>query len=121
MKRENAEDLFASQCRARLLPRYEREYRFARRLRRLWRFDFAFPRYRVAVEIEGLAVRRLAGELVVMGRHASIKGIKGDMQKYNAAALLGWSVLRFDQKAIAPKHAIEMTVRVLAARGWRGS
>lgn len=117
--RDNANELFATQCRAFGLPRFERETHFALSLGRNWRFDFAFRKYKLAVEIEGLAVRRLAGQLVVMGRHASIQGIKDDMEKYNAAVLLGWSVLRFEQKAVAPKLAIETTIRVLTARGWR--
>jgi hypothetical protein len=90
---------------------------------RLWRFDFCFPDYWLAVEIEGLAVQRLHDKngpvLVVRGRHASITGIREDMLKYNTAALLGWTVLRFEQVAVRPRDAIEMTMRVLAARGWK--
>lgn len=119
IKREGPEDLFAMQCRAAMLPAFERQYVFAEDIGRRWRFDFAFPDYWLAVEIEGLAVRRLAGQLVVMGRHASIQGIKDDMEKYNTAALLGWTVLRFDQQAVGPKRALAMTMRVLQARGWK--
>lgn len=120
-ERDNANELFATHCRAFCLPPFQRELQFAMELGRKWRFDFAFRKYMMAVEIEGLSVRRLAGELVVMGRHASIQGIKDDMEKYNAAVLLGWSVLRFEQKSVQPKLAIETTIRVLAARGWRAT
>lgn len=114
------EELFANQCVMYRLPRVERQVLFAKQaLGRRWAFDFAFPDYWVAVEIDGVAVKRLAGQLVVMGRHASIEGIKGDHEKINSAILLGWSVLRFLQTDVKPKRAIETTMRVLATRGWK--
>lgn len=120
-KKGDPEELYGEQCRAFRLPAVEPQLRFAKAIGRQWRFDFAFPQYKLAVEIEGLVVMRLAGELVVRGRHASIKGIKDDMEKYNTAALFGWTVLRFQQQDVKPKRAIEMTMRVLAARGWPGA
>lgn len=116
---DGPEELFATQCRSYRLPRFERQLFFAQRLERKWRFDFAFPRYKLAVEIDGVEVRRIHGELVVLGRHASISGMRGDNEKINSAILLGWSVLRFLQSDVKPKLAIETTMRVLAARGWR--
>jgi very-short-patch-repair endonuclease len=62
-----------------------REYVFAPPRR--WRFDFAWVKQRVAVEIEG--------GLWMRGRHTTAKGMLADMDKYNAAAALGWFVLRF--------------------------
>lgn len=112
------EDMLAAQ----LVPfglRFEREYRFAKSYGRQWRFDFAFRQYLVAVEIEGLAPRKVGREIVAGGRHGTVKGIKEDMRKYNAAALLGWLVLRFEQNDVRPRRAIDMTLRVLASRGWR--
>lgn len=121
-KKAGPEDLFAAQCRQYRLPPFERQHMFAKQLLgRRWMFDFGFVGYKLAVEIEGLVVMRLAGELVVRGRHASIKGIKDDMEKYNTAALLGWTVLRFEQQAVKPERAIHMTQRVLASRGWKGA
>ena len=119
--RETAEDQFAAQCRALKLPPVERQHVFAKEATgRLWRFDFAWRNYWLAVEIEGIVPRRLpTGQVVVGGRHGSVAGIIEDMEKYNTAALLGWTVLRFPQKYVRPKHAVEMTMRVLAARGWR--
>lgn len=120
-KKASPEDLFAAQCRQYRLPPFERQLMFAKQaLGRRWTFDFGCREYMLAVEIEGLVVMKLAGQLVVRGRHASIAGIIEDMEKYNAAALLGWTVLRFPQKYIKPEHAIHMTQRVLAARGWQG-
>jgi very-short-patch-repair endonuclease len=136
------EDLFAAQCRSYRLPRVEQQHYFAKCIGRRWRFDFAFPDYKLAVEIEGLVVRRVwSAELqgggpvtikgyvanvtkceamtVAMGRHATITGFREDTQKYNTAAMLGWTVIRFLQNDVKPGHAIEMTQRVLAAKGWK--
>jgi hypothetical protein len=114
-----AEDIFAVHLSQHRTIVFERQYYFAKSIGRRWRFDFAFPRYKVAVEINGVCVRRLAGQLVVMGRHASIEGIRGDYEKLNHAALMGWHVLSFLQSDVKPRDAITMTLRVLASRGWR--
>lgn len=60
-----------------------REYRFHPTAG--WRFDFALPAIRVAIEIEG----GLHG-----GRHVRPKGFIEDATKYNAATLAGWRLLR---------------------------
>jgi len=105
---------FADQVAARGLPEPERELLFASELGRRWRFDFAWPDHKVALEIEGLVVMRVNGELQVKGRHASITGFKDDCEKYAWAAVLGWRVLRFEQSQVKSKFAIEMLERVLA-------
>jgi very-short-patch-repair endonuclease len=95
-------------------------------MERRWTFDFAWPEYKLAVEIEGLVILPMYTKpnaeadrrFVVMGRHASPDGIKGDMDKYNAAAQLGWYVLRFEQDRVKNKTAIDTTMRVLASKGW---
>jgi hypothetical protein len=119
-KVDSAEDLFASQCRSFMLPMPERQVLFAKASHgRMWRFDFCWRQYMVAVEIEGIVPRRLpSGMLVMAGRHGSVAGVIEDMEKYNTAALLGWTVLRFPPKYVKPKKAIEATMRVLAVRGW---
>ena len=70
-----------------LLPP-QREYRF--HPSRKWRFDFAWPDFRVAVEIDG--------GIFVGGRHVDPLGGHGDRTKNNAAVALGWRVLRYDAK-----------------------
>lgn len=65
-------------------PPSEREYRFDRS--RKWRFDFAWPDVKFAVEIEGLTHDG--------GRHQRIKGFQQDLDKYQAAMLQGWTVYR---------------------------
>lgn len=53
---------------------------------RKWRFDFAWPEYRIALEIEG--------GTHIGGRHNRGKGYEADCEKYNCATLAGWAVLR---------------------------
>lgn len=81
----NLERAFETYCNMWGLPPYHREYRFHDTRR--WRFDFAWPERNVAVEIEGGVWTR--------GRHTRGKGFENDCEKYNAAVLLGWRVLRF--------------------------
>lgn len=117
-KRGPEED-FEFQCRQFGLPPLERQLRFAKDLGRQWRFDFAFPDYWLAVEIQGVVVRRIGGKMVTMGGHADVQGMRNDHDKHNTATLLGWSVLQFMPSEIRPRRAIEMTMRVLADRGWK--
>jgi hypothetical protein len=53
---------------------------------RKWRFDWAIPAFMIAVEYEGLMSNK--------SRHTTIKGFTGDTDKYNAAQVLGWRVIR---------------------------
>jgi very-short-patch-repair endonuclease len=59
---------------------------------RKWRFDFAWPEDKVAVELEGgtWSGRKMA--------HNTGTGIQRDIEKHNAAALMGWTVLRYTAK-----------------------
>lgn len=63
----------------------EREYRF--HPTRRWRFDAAIPELMIAAELEGGHWSN--------GRHVRPAGFEADLEKYNTAALLGWSVYRF--------------------------
>lgn len=85
------------QLRVAHLPSPETEYRFAPPRR--WRFDYAWPSKRLAIEQEGAVWTR--------GRHTRGKGYVADMEKYNAATLLGWRVLRFTPQQIADGTALE--------------
>lgn len=71
------------------LPRPVGEHRF--HADRRWRFDAAWPDLLVAVEIEGLVRRGPA-------RHQTISGYTADAEKYNAATMLGWRVLRYTNR-----------------------
>ncbi len=85
--------------------RIEREFRFYRPRR--WRFDFALPDMRIAIEIEG--------GVFTQGRHTRGKGFIGDMEKYNEAVRLGWKVLRFTPSQVLDGSAIAFIRKVLEA------
>lgn len=69
------------------LPVPVREYQFLDS--RKWRFDFAWPEQMVAVEIEGGV-----HDGPTRGRHNRSAGYRADLEKYNAAAMLNWTVVR---------------------------
>ncbi|MGY6272420.1 hypothetical protein ACXIUT_22260 [Achromobacter denitrificans] len=97
------EERFARDLRALKVLEPQREYRFA--LPRMWRFDFAWPEQRFAVEIEG--------GVWTNGRHTRGSGFVADTEKYNAAALAGWKVLRFTEKSVRDGSAVELVAQVL--------
>jgi hypothetical protein len=76
------------------------EYKF--HPKRKWRFDYAFPDIKVALEIEGGLFHKTrymdkrTGQMkeVTGGRHTTGSGYLKDMEKYNTATLMGWKVLR---------------------------
>lgn len=67
-----------------------REHQFAADIGRRWRADFAWPDFGLLVEIEGGQFSR--------GRHQRANGYSADCEKYNAATILGWSILRYTRK-----------------------
>lgn len=73
----------------------EREYRF--HADRRWRFDFAWPTQRVAVEAEG---GTWSG-----GRHVRGSGFEADVEKYNTAAATGWRIFRCTSKMMKENPA----------------
>lgn len=77
-------DVFTVICRTDLHVECVKEYRF--HPTRKWRFDYAIPEYKIALEVEGGVWTR--------GRHTSPKGFLGDIEKYNTATLMGWRVFR---------------------------
>ena len=99
------EEMFALHVRADGLPAPEREYRF--HPERRWRFDFAWPDRKLAVEIEG-------GQWV-LGRHQRPDGFEKDCEKYNAAALAGWRVLRFTGRQVKSLEALRVVGEALNA------
>jgi very-short-patch-repair endonuclease len=96
------EELFALHCKAHsLCPVREHKFHPSRR----WKFDFAFPDRKVAVEVEGGVWSN--------GRHTRGSGYIADCEKYNAAAALGWFVFRFDGGAVKSGEAIKFMLGVL--------
>jgi very-short-patch-repair endonuclease len=79
------------------LPPPAREYRF--HPRRRWRFDFAWPLYKVAAEVDGGIYSR--------GRHVRGSGFERDAEKRNAAVLAGWQVLHFTSRHVKSGTAVQ--------------
>lgn len=77
-------DVFTQICAKELGVECIKEYQFYNS--RKWRFDYALPKYKIALEVEG--------GIWTQGRHVRPQGFLGDMNKYNTATLLGWRVFR---------------------------
>ena len=74
-------------------PELQREYRFAPPRRR--RADFARTQARLLIEIEGGLRKR--------GRHLTPRGFAADAEKYPAATLQGWTVVRLVSMQLTPE------------------
>lgn len=86
MAESTLEAEFALQLRAAKLDNgMVREFRFHDT--RKWRFDFAWPDIKLAVEIQGGIW--LGGR----GAHTSAKGVARDSEKLLEAVMLGWRVI----------------------------
>lgn len=72
-------------------PPLVREYRFCPPHR--YRFDYAVPAARVALEVEGGVWKDVGG--VVRYGHVHPARYETDCRKYNLAQRLGWAVFRF--------------------------
>ncbi len=117
---------FESQLIEAKAPTFTKELRFAKQIGRQWAFDFAFgwpSNLFVAVEIEGLVMRKdpKTGLWQMGGRHGNIAGFEEDCVKYNTAAFLGWTVLRYTGSQVKSGYACAWSLRVLYAKGWRPS
>lgn len=104
LRTSQLELLLATQIEQAGLPEPMRELRFHDTRR--WRFDFAWPDAMLAVEVEG--------GVWIRGRHNRGRGFVGDCEKYNAATLLGWRVLRYTSSAIEDGTAILEIEEVLS-------
>ncbi len=93
------------------LPDPEHEHRFHEpdpgEKRKGWRFDFAWPTHKIAIECEG--------GVYVGGRHTRGAGFEKDCAKYNAAALQGWMVYRVTSGMVSRGEATSL-LREIGAR-----
>lgn len=89
-----------------LAPDAVEEFKFSPGRR--WRADFALPTARILVEIDGAVWTN--------GRHTRGSGFLADLDKMNAAAVLGYRVLRFTPQQ-ARSGALGCTVAACLARG----
>ena len=105
MVKLSGEDTLLYQIKQADLLTPDREYRFHDTRR--WRFDFAYPDKKIAIEVEGGVYRG--------GRHTRGKGFTNDCVKYNTANELGWTVYRYTTEQVQKGEAINQLKRVLNA------
>ena len=89
-------DVFTIICKTDLGVECVKEFKF--HTERRWRFDYAIPQYKIALEVEG--------GVWTQGRHTRPQGFLGDMEKYNNAALLGWRVFRTTPNELYSKKTL---------------
>lgn len=82
--KQSVRDVFTVICKTDLKVECVKEFKF--HPVRKWRFDYAIPEHKIALEVEG--------GVWSGGRHTSPKGFLGDIEKYNTATLMGWRVFR---------------------------
>lgn len=96
------EELLAFQCKAAKI-KVEREFKF--HPERRWRADFLVTGHKLLIEVEG--------GLWVAGRHSRGAGMQKDMEKYNAAALLGYRILRFSPDMVKSGEALKYIEEII--------
>ena len=94
---------FDAACQAHGLPIPVHEYVFCEG--RKWRFDYCWPDFDLALEVEGGAFTQ--------GRHTRWRGFLADMDKYNTAALEGWFVLRCTPDELQTGKVFELLARAM--------
>ena len=72
---------------------------------RKWRFDFANPEAKIAVECNG-------GQWTKSG-HSSGRGLQRDAEKTNAANALGWTVYTLTTSMLSKREAIGNVAEIL--------
>lgn len=82
---------------------FEQEFEF--HPKRKWRADFHLIDKKILVEIEG--------GIWGGGRHTRGKGYIGDMEKYNAATMMGFQVLRFSTDQVKSGLAIQQIEKMV--------
>lgn len=90
--------IFIAYIRHELKIELVKEFRF--HPKRLWRFDYAFPQLKIAIEVEG--------GVWTKGRHTRGSGFTKDMEKYNAAAVQGWTLIRVTPKNLIKKSTADL-------------
>ena len=90
------ESTLANQLRV-LKISFEQEYKF--HPKRKWRADFHIMGKKILVEVEG--------GVWSGGRHTRSKGYIADMEKYNAAVVMGYQVLRFCTEQVKSGLAVQ--------------
>lgn len=82
---------------------FEQEFEF--HPKRKWRADFHLVGKKILVEVEG--------GIWSGGRHTRGKGYIGDMEKYNAATMMGYQVIRFSTEQVKSGLAIQQIEKMV--------
>ncbi|HGL4508388.1 TPA: DUF559 domain-containing protein [Acinetobacter baumannii] len=85
---------------------FEQEYKF--HPERKWRADFLITGTKILIEVEG--------GIWSGGRHTRGKGYLGDMEKYNSAAMMGFTVLRFSTEQVKAGVAIKQIEQLVGEK-----
>jgi very-short-patch-repair endonuclease len=72
---------------------------------RLWKFDFAWPKHKIAIELQG--------GIYVGGAHSRGAYQEGDYEKLNEAARLGWKVFQFGPSQVRRKKRTNASSKAL--------
>lgn len=97
-------DMFTVLCKSELRVDCVKEYRF--HPTRRWRFDYAIPEHKIAVEVEG--------GVWSGGRHTSPKGFLNDMEKYNTAAVMGWRLFRCTPDTLLTNNTVSLLKQAIS-------
>ena len=95
-KRSEGEQTLSLQLKA-LKIAFQEEYQF--HPTRKWRSDFYITDTKLLIEVEG--------GIWTNGRHTRGSGYLGDMEKYNEASKMGFTVLRFSTQQVKSGFAIK--------------
>lgn len=86
---------------------FEQEFKF--HPDRKWKADFHLIDKKILVEVEG--------GIWTGGRHTRGKGYLGDLEKYNAATMMGFQVIRFSTDQVKSGHAIQQIEKMVGDLG----
>lgn len=86
---------------------FEQEFEF--HPKRKWRADFHLVGKKILVEVEG--------GIWSGGRHTRGKGYLGDLEKYNAATMMGFQVIRFSTEQVKSGLAIQQIEKMVGDLG----
>lgn len=106
MNHSTEQHVFLAYCAQVGLPEPQPEWRFASTRR--WRFDWAWIRPKVALEIEGA--------VWTQGRHTRGSGFVKDLEKYNTATALGWAVYRVTPDQLYAQQTLDLLRAALSRK-----
>ena len=78
---------------------------------RQWKADYYIPELKLLIEKEG--------GVYTHGAHGSVSGILRDIEKYNSAVILGFSVLRFLPKDLISMYSINSIKEFLRNKNYK--